>query len=204
MKFKFIIAGIVFLYLICSCRKDLISTVDNPECQTAYESHPRDLEYQAIVDRYFDAGLPGLSVLINTPAEGTWEGSSGFAGIEEGIAMTPCHVQYAASIPKSFTAIAVLQQIEAGKLDLEDIISEYLDEDIRQYVPNCDRITIHQLLMHTSGIPECLDIEFITAFFNDPSQYYTLKECIAFLDGKDALWEPGIDFFYSDANVSIR
>ena len=55
------------------------------------------------------------------------------------------------SMTKQFTAVLVLQQAAAGKLRLDDTVSEHLpwfDEELG------DRITIHQLLCHTSGIQE--------------------------------------------------
>lgn len=54
-----------------------------------------------------------------------------------------------ASCTKSFTAIAVLQLVEKGKIKLDDSISDYLPG-----VPsNCKTITVRHLLQHTSGIP---------------------------------------------------
>lgn len=51
------------------------------------------------------------------------------------------------SITKQFTAAAVLQLAEAGKLDLEDRLNKYLPD-----FPKGDSVTIHMLLNHTSGI----------------------------------------------------
>jgi D-alanyl-D-alanine carboxypeptidase len=147
--------------------------------------------------------LPGISALVYTPNEGLWEGSAGYAEIENNISMTPCHVHYAASIPKSFTAVAILQQIELGKISLDSKIAGYLDENIKRYVPNVNKITIRQLLNQTSGLPDVIDIEFMTDFFNNPARYYSLEEMIAFLDGEKALWEPGTKHSYADTNYIL-
>jgi len=202
MKYVTTFTGISFLFLLSACQRDYISA-DRIDCPVQYINHPKNLEYKSIVDSYFDAGLPGLSVLIHTPEEGFWEGSSGFANIEDQIPMTPCHIHYAASIPKSFTAIAILQQIEQGKISLDSKIEDYLDEEIKSYIPNLDKLTIQHLLNHTSGLPDVIDIEFITNFFNDPGHYYSLEEIMALLDGKDARSEPGTEFFYADANFIL-
>ena len=196
------VLGTITLILICACQKDYIDS-DDLTCYSEYSSHPRNNVYQWHLNQGFDSGLPGQSVLINTPGEGLWEGSIGYACIEERIPMTTCHIHYAASIPKAFTAIAILQQIEKGNLSLDSKISDYLDEKYKRYIPNVDRITIRQCLNHTSGIPDQIDEEFMTRFMNDPDYFYTQEELMAFLEGKDALWEPGEKYYYSDANYNI-
>ena len=56
-----------------------------------------------------------------------------------------------ASITKQFTALLILQLASENKLDLDAPISIYLPDYPKK---NADRITIHHLLSHTSGIPE--------------------------------------------------
>lgn len=202
MNNLFTIAGSLALLTLCSCQKEYISA-DTINCPVQHDNHPKNILYQSIVDKYFDAGLPGLSVLIHTPEEGLWEGSSGFANIEDQILMAPCHIQYAASIPKSFTAIATLQQIEQGRLSLDSKIEDYLDEEVKECIPNLDKLTIRHLLNHTSGLPDVIDIEFITNFFNDPDYYYSLEDLIKLIEGKAALSEPGTEFFYADLNFIL-
>ena len=202
MKHLHTITGITVLLLIGACKKEYISA-DPISCPAQYDNHTKNTEFQAIVDRYFDAGLPGISVLIHTPEEGFWEGSAGFANIEDQVPMTPCHIHYAASISKSFTAVAILQQVEQGIISLDSRIEGYLDEEIRGYIPNSEKLTIRHLLSHTSGLPDVIDIDFITNFFNDPGHYYSLEEILSLLDGKEALAEPGAEFFYADANFIL-
>jgi CubicO group peptidase (beta-lactamase class C family) len=59
-----------------------------------------------------------------------------------------------ASGTKTFTATAVCQLADAGKIDLDAPISEYIREGLPQYDP---AVTVHQLLSHTSGIADYLD-----------------------------------------------
>ena len=59
-----------------------------------------------------------------------------------------------ASGTKTFTALAVCQLAEAGKIDLDTPISEYIREGLPKYDPD---VTVHQLLSHTSGIADYLD-----------------------------------------------
>ncbi|WP_265588884.1 serine hydrolase domain-containing protein [Terrisporobacter petrolearius] len=59
-----------------------------------------------------------------------------------------------ASGGKVFVAIAILKLIEDGKLVFDDCIGDILDIDLKEINP---KITIHQLLNHTSGIPDYFD-----------------------------------------------
>ncbi|WP_281364175.1 serine hydrolase domain-containing protein [Thermoactinomyces mirandus] len=54
--------------------------------------------------------------------------------------------------PKSFTAFAVLQLVDAGKIQLNDPVVKHLPE-VKLDDPGWSQVTIRQLLSHTSGIP---------------------------------------------------
>jgi CubicO group peptidase (beta-lactamase class C family) len=54
-----------------------------------------------------------------------------------------------ASVTKTFTAVAVLQLVEGGKLKLDDPLSKYVPD-----FPNADKIRISHLLSHTAGVPD--------------------------------------------------
>lgn len=73
----------------------------------------------------------------------------GFANVELKVANTPDNKFRIGSITKQFTAAAIMQLQEQGKLNVTDLACKYVD--------NCPdtwkAITIHQLLSHTSGIP---------------------------------------------------
>ena len=59
-----------------------------------------------------------------------------------------------ASAGKVFTAVAVLQLIDQGKLDFEDTLGDILDIDLNSIDPD---VTVRQLLTHTSGVPDYFD-----------------------------------------------
>jgi CubicO group peptidase (beta-lactamase class C family) len=75
-----------------------------------------------------------------------WSGAAGLADCEGGVEATP-EMQYrVGSITKTFTAVAVMQLRDAGKLDLDDRIGEHLPE-VAKGSP-----TIRRLLAHISGL----------------------------------------------------
>ena len=74
----------------------------------------------------------------------------GMANMEWGIPNTPDTKFRLGSITKQFTAMLTLQLVEQGKIKLDAKVSDYLT-DYRQDIGQ--KVTIHHLLTHTSGIP---------------------------------------------------
>lgn len=100
---------------------------------------------------------------------------------------------------KIFTAVAICQLAEEGKLTFEDRLSALLPE----IFPNFD-VTIHQLLTHTSGIPDYFDEETMDDFEELWIQHpmYLMKTGMDFVPLlKDApmMFEPGAKFHYNNA-----
>lgn len=100
-----------------------------------------------------------------------------------------------ASISKTFTAVLVLQAIEAGKLHLADQLSQYFPE-----VKNADKITIEQLLQHRSGIFNFTDKPDRSVW---ESHFHTEKESIAHIIQDTSRFEPGTGFEYSNSNYLL-
>lgn len=78
-----------------------------------------------------------------------WEGGAGYRDREKSLAASPEMIHRTASIAKPMTAIAVLQLVEQGKIDLDQPIQTYLPEFPQK--PE-GTITVRYLLTHTSGI----------------------------------------------------
>ncbi|MEM8858334.1 MAG: serine hydrolase domain-containing protein [Chloroflexota bacterium] len=94
------------------------------------------------------------SVLVAHNGEVLLSEGYGFSNTEEEILNTAQTKFRLASLTKQFTAAAILILQEQGKLDVQDSICDYLTE----CSPVWESITIHQLLIHTSGIPNYTDI----------------------------------------------
>ena len=105
------------------------------------------------IDDFIDAempasGVPGLAYAV---VAGDDIGPVGARGVVESgtdDAVTPDTPFVIGSISKSFTALAVMQLVEAGEIDLDGEVSQYLDEFAGQ---PAGEATIRQLLSHTSG-----------------------------------------------------
>ncbi|GAB3919230.1 hydrolase [Microlunatus endophyticus] len=107
----------------------------------------------AALDALHHSGVPGAIAEIRTP-EGIWSGAAGVRDLETGTPATPDLQHRVGSVTKSFTAVAVLRQVEQGELELDAPVGRYLPD----LVPGerGDRITVRMLINHTSGLPEYL------------------------------------------------
>jgi CubicO group peptidase (beta-lactamase class C family) len=103
-----------------------------------------------------------------------------------------------ASITKQFTAALILQLVDQGKLKLDGKISEYLP-DYRKDVG--DKVTIHHLLTHTSGIPSYTSLP---KFMEDASRTpYTVAEFVKKYASGDLEYEPGAKFRYNNSGYFL-
>lgn len=104
--------------------------------------------YETILAQEFEAYQSGASVLVAKRGEILFRGAIGLANLDQKVQNTAEHIFRIGSITKEFTAVAVLQLQEQGKLELSDPIHKYLPD----YPEQGRGITIEHLLTHTSGI----------------------------------------------------
>ncbi len=102
------------------------------------------------------------------------------------------------SISKQFTATIIMQLVEQGKISLDAKITDYLD-DYRK--DTGDRVSIHHLLTHTSGIPSYTGIPNVwrDSLRNHYEQSYFIKK---FHSG-DLEFEPGEKFVYNNTGYYL-
>jgi len=107
-------------------------------------------------------------------------------------AQTKFHI---ASISKTFTAASILILEEKGKLSVRDPLAKFIPD-----YPRGDKITIHHLLTHTSGIPNVNDF----ADYEEKSRFpHTLKEIISWFKDKPLEFKPGEKYSYSNSNYNL-
>jgi D-alanyl-D-alanine carboxypeptidase len=98
-------------------------------------------------------GLPGMAVGVVQDQKLVWSKGFGFADVEKRMPMTAQTRFRIASNSKLFTAIAIMQLREAGKLRLDDPVAKYLPWfKVRPAGADDGPITIEQLLSHSSGL----------------------------------------------------
>lgn len=101
------------------------------------------------------------------------------------------------SVSKPFTAAAILQLAEAGKLSLSDTIGKFLPG-----YPHGGSITVEQLLTHSSGVKEYLAIKAIQEL-PDNAPPTTLEKLIGHFKDEPLAIRPGEKFAYSNSNYIL-
>lgn len=102
-----------------------------------------------------------------------------------------------ASVTKQFTAALVLQLWEEGLLDLDAPLTRALPG---YPAAQGDRVTVHQLLSHTSGIPEHVGAEGFDAVMRDP---VAPADFLALFSDRPLDFEPGSAYRYSNSGYVI-
>jgi len=189
MKNKVITILIISLTILFaySCKKANIEPSVNTDCSYADSSasHPKNAALLAVIDKYIKLGLPGISILIED-SNGVWVGSGGYADIENNIPFTPCHISKAASITKLLVGTLTMKLQEEGKININDPISNYIDESILKKIKNAEGKTIRQLMNHTTGIFDVItSSEFYLAVLNNPNKTWRQEELLKYVYGVD-------------------
>jgi D-alanyl-D-alanine carboxypeptidase len=100
------------------------------------------------------------------------------------------------AISAQFTAAAVLRLVQAKKLSLDDSIAKLIPD----YPAVGSRITVHQLLSHTSGLPNYLNQP---GLLERRAQKLAPEELLASFWSEPLEFEPGSDFGYSDSDYVV-
>lgn len=144
----------------------------------------------------FDTGQnPGAVFLVSKNGVPVYKKAFGMADLELRVPMTVDNVFQIGSMTKQFTAMAILMLEEGGQLDVADPISKYIPD-----YPNGDRITIHQLLTHTSGIKDFTAIKGLNAIAKEELSPLDL---IGFFKNEPVDFPPGERFAYCNSGYIL-
>lgn len=129
-------------------------------CHPAAAQRPPRAETVARLDslaRALAAGgrTPGLSVFVLHGGDTLLLRGYGHANLEDGVPATPRTLFRIGSLTKQFTAAAVMQLVQEGRISLDDTIQRFLPT----YPTQGHRVTIRHLLTHTSGIKSYTSID---------------------------------------------
>ena len=139
--------------------------------------------------------IPGLALAITHGDQVVHV--RGYGEAQDGVPVTGQTQFRIASLSKSFTALAVLQLVEAGQIELDAPVARYLPGFALASPSAAARITVHQLLNHTSGLAD-------TGFVNGlDGQQQTLADRVTSLRTARAVDPPGEAFHYFDPNYQV-
>jgi CubicO group peptidase (beta-lactamase class C family) len=96
------------------------------------------------------------------------------------------------SMNKMFTAVSIAQLVEAGKLSFDDTLAKVMPEYPNQEIAR--KVTIHQMLTHTSGLGNIFKPEF----FREREKFKNARDYFAICANDPLQFEPGTDWSYSN------
>jgi D-alanyl-D-alanine carboxypeptidase len=142
-------------------------------------------------------GPPGISVLIDRGTR-TKFFSAGVADLSNRRSPQLTEHVRIASVAKAFNAFIAAKLAERPKsLSLQ----EALGASIPGVLPNAERVTLRQLLQHTSGLPEYIQAPpFAEALNADPAAYLSPTQLIDFVRDEPLEFTPGSRYHYSDTD----
>jgi len=165
---------------------------------TSLNAQSKSAEIDKLVQKYNEIGQFNGTVLVAESGKIILKKGYGFANLEWNIPNKANTKFDIGSVTKQFTAMLIMQLVEQGKIKLDAKIIEYLP-DYRQ--DTGDKITIHHLLTHTSGIP---DYSSLPDFFKDVCNCsYNSDEFIKKFCSNDLEFEPGTNFSYGNSGYYI-
>ena len=150
-----------------------------------------------------DAGFPAALAAV-TKADGSTVGVAvGKGNLETGEAPPLDGEVRIGSISKTFTAVVTMQLVQEGKITFDEPIETYLPGLIRGEGIDGSKITVRQLLQHTSGLPEYSDQIGLDDPFANRDKYYSARDTLDLALSKPAAFEPGSQFKYTNTNYIV-
>lgn len=151
-----------------------------------------------VIDNEMPAsGVPGLAYAVVADGRVTSTGARGVVTAGSDTEVTADTPFLTGSISKSFTALAIMQLVEAGSVELDTGVDRYLDGFSGR---PAGTITLRQLLSHTSGFST---LQGNTSFADDAGGQDELARRVDRLAALTPAGAPGVTWEYSNANYEI-
>lgn len=172
----------------------LLITVCNPLNSAVAQSLEHKID--SIISTVFnDTNAPGGVFLVAQNGKAIYQKAFGKANLELDVDLTPDNVFQLGSMTKQFTAMAVLMLEEQGKLEVMAPISRYIPD-----YPSGDKITIHHLLTHTSGIKDFTKIKTLPDIMRNDMEPSAVVD---FFKNEPVNFLPGEKFEYNNSGYVL-
>jgi D-alanyl-D-alanine carboxypeptidase len=160
---------------------------------------------QEALDQVVATGGATAALAELRDVSGVWRGASGVAVLGSS-RPAPARGRFRiASVTKTFVATVVLQLVGERRVRLDDTIERWLPG----IVPNSHRITVRQLLQHTSGVYDYLEV-LLTRVIPTLEEYvrrrfdtWQARDLVALAAAEPPLFEPGTSWSYSNTNYLL-
>ncbi|MCT2582903.1 serine hydrolase domain-containing protein [Actinophytocola gossypii] len=175
-------------------------------CTPAPPAEPADPPADAVqhaLDRLVaEDGYPGALAAVRGADGETRDYTAGVGDLRTGAEMPVNGRVRLASNTKTFTATVVLQLVGEGRVDLDAPVETYLPGVVRGQGVDGRRITVRQLLSHTSGLVD-YDDKLVVDYLEIRHRHYEPRELLDVVLAEPALFPPGARFSYSNANYVL-
>ncbi len=143
--------------------------------------------------------IPGITVGIIYDQELIWAKGFGYSNLGNKIPATSQTLYRIASISKTFTATAIMQLRDEGKLRLDDPVKKFIpDFKIKNPFPDTREITVFHLITHTSGLPRNAAFPYWT-----DRKFPTMKQILEALPEQELIYPPGTQYKYSNLGIAL-
>lgn len=167
-------------------------------CTLTLFAQDKAQQIEQLLSKYNEYGQFNGSALVAENGKVIFKKGFGFANMEWNIPNQPDTKFRLGSVTKQFTALLIVKLAEEGKLKLDVPITTYLPDYPKE---NGDKITIHNLLTHTSGIPNYTNAP---NFFKDKARNpYTPEEFVKTFSSLPLEFKPGEKFNYSNSGYFV-
>ncbi len=152
-------------------------------------------QLEAYLKPFVETGNFTGAVLVARKGRVLFRHAYGMTNYELQVPNSPATRFHIASVSKPFTAIAILQLEEQGRLSVSDPVARFIPD-----FPNGDRIKLEHLLTHTSGIHNVNDLPDYDTFARSP---HTVEQLVAKFSNLPLDFEPSSDYHYSNSNYNL-
>lgn len=166
-----------------------------------------DPELAANIETYIEEAMDeneitGLGIGIVQDGQLAYANGFGTTSVENGEAVTPQTLFQLAEVSMTPTTMAVLQLVEAGRIDLDAPLTDYLPY-FEMADPAFADITVRQVLLHTSGIPDSGDTAADWSVFVPEFDEEAVERMVRGLSDRELLFAPDEGWEYSDVAFMV-
>ena len=144
-----------------------------------------------------DKQLPAFSIALVDGNQIVWAQGFGYQDPDKKIPATAHTVYRVGSVSKLFTDIGIMQMVEAGKINLDAPVSQYIP-DFRPQNQSTKPITLRELMSHRAGLLR----EPPVGNYFDPTEP-TLEATVRSMNSIQLVYEPGTHSKYSNAGIAV-
>jgi len=150
------------------------------------------------LDRLVAAGVPG-AIALQRDGERQWHTTAGVADLKTQEPIRARDRFRIGSITKAYVSTVALQLVAEKRLALDDSVDRWLPG----LVPNGAAISLRQLMNHTSGLPEYIDLPFYLQLLRDRSKTWPPLKLVRRAVARPPLFAPGTGWSYSNTNYIL-